>query len=75
MKAIDAMLIRHALYAKTFTYCLMHMLVAVTVAYMLSGSWAVALSIGLIEPLVQTGFFHLHERLWSRAVARSSVSA
>ncbi len=52
----------HATLAKTVTYCLMHMSVAVTVAYVLSGSLAVALSIGLIEPLVQTCTFYWHER-------------
>jgi len=50
--------------AKTFTYALMHLSVAIAVAYAISGDWAVALSIGILEPLVQTGFFALHERLW-----------
>ncbi len=54
------------LYMKTGSYGLMHMAVAVMVAYVLSGSWEVALAIGLIEPLVQTGFFHAHERVWAR---------
>lgn len=56
----------HATVAKTATYCMMHMIVAVTVAYLLSGSLAVALSIGLIEPLVQTFTFYFHERGWKR---------
>ncbi len=59
---------RHTMYIKTLTYSLMHMAVAIIVAYAISGSWAVALGIGLLEPLVQTVFYHLHERLWARAV-------
>lgn len=56
----------HATVAKTVTYSIMHVTVAVVVAYTLSGSWAVALSIGLIEPLVQTCTFYFHERGWKR---------
>jgi uncharacterized membrane protein len=45
----------------------MHFLVAMGVAYALSGSWAIAISIGLVEPLVQTTFYHLHEKAWGKA--------
>ncbi|MDX5361534.1 MAG: DUF2061 domain-containing protein, partial [Alphaproteobacteria bacterium] len=44
----------------------MHLAVAVTVAYAVSGSWAVALGIGLLEPVVQTVAYTLHERFWDR---------
>ncbi|MCP1336678.1 DUF2061 domain-containing protein [Futiania mangrovi] len=52
--------------AKTATYGTMHLAVAVTVAYAVSGSWAVALGIGLLEPAVQTVAYMLHERFWDR---------
>ena len=52
--------------AKTATYGTMHLAVAVTVAYAVSGSWAVALGIGLLEPVVQTVAYTLHERFWDR---------
>jgi uncharacterized membrane protein len=45
----------------------MHFTVAITVAYLLSQDWGIALSIGIIEPLVQTGFFNVHERSWNKA--------
>lgn len=51
---------------KTLTYAVMHFCVAATVAYLLTGSVAAALSIGLIEPFVQTFFYNIHERAWSR---------
>lgn len=54
---------------KTGTYCLMHFTVAITVAYLLSGRWDIALSIGILEPLVQTGCFWLHENSWRKARA------
>ncbi|KCZ85178.1 hypothetical protein HAD_05835 [Hyphomonas adhaerens MHS-3] len=52
---------------KTATYSLMHLIVAMTVAFLLTGSWHAALAIGLIEPLVQTAAYTLHERAWARA--------
>ena len=51
---------------KTFTYSLMHLTEAVSVAYALTRNIAVALSIGLIEPFVQTIAYALHERLWEK---------
>ena len=55
---------------KTVTYGLMHFAVAVAVAFALTGSLRTALAIGVIEPLVQTVFFTLHDRIWSRIEAR-----
>lgn len=55
---------------KTVTYCLMHFVVAVSVAFALTGDIRAALAIGIIEPLVQTVFFTVHDRLWSRAEAK-----
>ena len=52
---------------KTATYSLMHLSVAMTVAFLLTGSWHAALAIGLIEPMVQTVAYTLHERAWARA--------
>lgn len=56
--------------AKTITYCVMHFTVAIIVAYALTRNWAIALAVGVVEPLVQTAFFALHERLWSKAPER-----
>ena len=67
MEVFMAQFVRaHATVAKTVTYSLMHVTVAVCVAYALSGSLAIALSIGLIEPMVQTCTFYFHERGWKR---------
>lgn len=59
--------------AKTATYCVMHMIVAFFVAYAISQSWKIALSISLIEPAVQTIFFYFHERLWMRGLLPKPV--
>ena len=55
---------------KSLTYCLMHLTVAVAVAYALTRSWKVALAVGIIEPLVQTVFFTVHDRVWARSDRR-----
>lgn len=52
--------------AKTLSYATMHVGIATTLAYLLTGNWAISLGIGLIEPLVQTVAFPLHEWLWER---------
>lgn len=53
-------------FAKTLSYALMHLTVAIAVAYALTGDWTIALGVGIIEPLVQTVAYSLHERLWSQ---------
>jgi uncharacterized membrane protein len=57
---------------KTATYALMHFVVAIAVAFVLTGSWQMALAIGLVEPFVQTFAFAFHERAWNRATSRAS---
>lgn len=53
--------------AKTATYGTMHFTVAVIVAFAVTRSWVTALSVGVLEPFVQTFFYNIHERLWARA--------
>ncbi len=52
---------------KTFTYGLMHLVVAIAVAYAVTRNWQAALAVGMIEPLVQTFAYNFHERAWARA--------
>lgn len=49
----------------------MHMSIAILVAYALSGSWRVALAIGLVEPCAQVVAFFFHERAWHRIENRA----
>lgn len=49
---------------KTVSYGVLHIIVATAVAYALTGNLAAALGIGLIEPIVQTAVFAIHERIW-----------
>ncbi len=59
--------------AKTLTYGAMHMVVAFLVALALTGSWKLALGISLVEPVVQTFCYYLHEKAWSRVTDKPSL--
>ncbi|MEM9988472.1 MAG: DUF2061 domain-containing protein [Pseudomonadota bacterium] len=50
---------------KTVSYSIMHLIVAMGVAYALTRNWQIALGIGLIEPMVQTVAYAMHEKAWS----------
>ncbi|MEZ5670570.1 MAG: DUF2061 domain-containing protein [Alphaproteobacteria bacterium] len=51
--------------AKTASYATRHLSVAIAVAYALTGDWRIALGVGIVEPLVQTVAYSVHERLWA----------
>lgn len=53
---------------KTISYGIVHILVATAVAYILTGNLAIALGIGLIEPIVQTFVFSIHEMIWEKKI-------
>lgn len=58
---------------KTISYGLTHIIVATAVAYAITGNLAMALGIGLIEPIVQTGVFALHDYLWEKDTSHLKV--
>ncbi|MEQ8804321.1 MAG: DUF2061 domain-containing protein [Rhodospirillales bacterium] len=60
---------------KTGTYSVMHLVVAVTVAYVLTRDWHIALGVGIIEPMVQTVAYTIHETLWGKAKDRDDADA
>lgn len=50
--------------SKTITFAMVHFTVAFTVAYLLTGSWAISSALALVEPAVNTVAFYFHERAW-----------
>lgn len=60
---------------KTGSYAVMHLMVAITVAYLLTRDWRAALAIGVVEPIVQTFAFYFHDKAWSRHSARRAITA
>ena len=51
---------------KTISFACVHFSVALSVAYLLTGSWLVGSAIALIEPIVNTVAYHFHEKFWDR---------
>lgn len=51
---------------KTLTYLCVHLTVGFTVAYVMTGSLALAGGIALIEPCINAVAFWFHERAWKR---------
>ena len=52
--------------AKTATFAAVHFAVAFSVAFLLTGSVAIAGALALLEPLANTVAYLLHERAWAR---------
>jgi uncharacterized membrane protein len=55
---------------KTFTYLAIHLTVAFTIGYLLTGSLEIAGMITLIEPCANAVAFFFHEKVWKRILAR-----
>ncbi|MFD2430100.1 DUF2061 domain-containing protein [Sphingobium scionense] len=54
---------------KTATYLSIHLTVGFTVAYLMTGSVALAGGIALVEPMVNAVAFFFHEQAWKRFTA------
>lgn len=59
---------------KTFSYYLLHITVAVLVAYAVTGDLMISLTLSLLEPTVQAFAFFFHEKFWDRK-AREAIPA
>lgn len=50
---------------KTLSYYIMHISVAMIVAYLITGNWLMGATLSLIEPTVQAFAFFFHEKVWN----------
>lgn len=51
---------------KTFSYYIMHITVAMLVAYCVTGNFWMAMTLSLLEPTVQAFAFFFHEKIWNK---------
>ncbi|GHD62955.1 DUF2061 domain-containing protein [Jeongeupia chitinilytica] len=51
---------------KTVTFAATHFSVVFAVAYALTGSFGIASTLALAEPMVNTVAYHFHEKIWDR---------
>lgn len=59
---------------KTLTFGAVHMTVAFTVAWALSGSVLVGGAIALVEPMINTVAYFFHEQVWERIRTRTRAA-
>lgn len=51
---------------KTFSYYIMHITVAMVVAYFVTGNLWMAITLSLLEPTIQAFAFFFHEKIWNK---------
>lgn len=54
---------------KTLTYLSLHLTIGFSVAYVMTGSVALAGGIAIIEPVINAFAFFFHEKAWKRVGA------
>lgn len=57
---------------KTLTFTAMHITIAFTIVYLMTGSVMVGGAVALVEPLCNSVGYFLHERVWERVRSRRS---
>lgn len=55
---------------KIASYGVMHLVVAMLVAWVITQDWRMALAIGFVEPFFQTIAYSFHDRVWHRIEQR-----
>ena len=60
---------------KTFTYLTIHLTIGFSVAYVMTGSVALAGGIAIIEPCINAVAFFFHEKAWKRVDAGPELLA
>jgi uncharacterized membrane protein len=60
---------------KTATFTLMHITIAFTIVYAMTGEVLVGGAVALVEPLVNSVGYFFHERFWARRGHPESAAA
>jgi uncharacterized membrane protein len=59
---------------KTLTFGIVHMTVAFSVAYVMTGSVLVGSAVALVEPAINTVAYFFHEKVWERIGRRPATA-
>ncbi len=54
------------IFKKTLSYYIMHITIAMLVAYAVTGNLWMAITLSLLEPTVQAFAFFFHEKIWNK---------
>jgi uncharacterized membrane protein len=60
---------------KTASFTLMHITIAFTIVYAMTGEVLVGGAVALVEPLVNSVGYFFHERFWARRSRPESATA
>ena len=59
---------------KIASYGVIHLVVAILVAFAITRDWRLALAVGMVEPIFQTFAYTIHDRVWHRVERRGQLS-
>ena len=59
---------------KIASYGVMHLVVAILVAFAITRDWRMAPAVGVVEPFFQTIAYSIHDRVWHRVERRGMLS-
>lgn len=54
---------------KTISFTAMHFVIAFSVVWVLTGSWAIGGLVAMVEPLCNSVGYFFHEKVWARMMA------
>ena len=60
---------------KIASYGVMHLIVAMLVAFAITRDWRLAVAVGVVEPFFQTIAYSIHDRVWHRIERRRMGSS
>jgi uncharacterized membrane protein len=66
--------VRDSIVLKKFTFAAVHVVVAFTVVYLLTGNALAGGVVALVEPACNTMAYHVHEKVWEAWRRRRSLS-
>ncbi len=52
--------------AKTISWRILATMITMTVVYIFTGEWFIAIGVGIVEVIAKITFYYLHERIWHR---------
>lgn len=58
---------------KTISFAVIHMCVAFTVGYVMTGDIVVGGALALVEPMCNTVAYYFHEKVWNRINSQAEV--
>ncbi len=61
--------------AKTFTFAAVHMTVAFSVVYAMTGDVVAGGAVALVEPMCNTVAYFFHEKVWERIRSGTTAAA